>query len=306
MDSVLEARLRETFARSRAVVLEAHERAQKAVERAARIRETLREDRQQLHQGQREARRRVRLLQMAAEESARIVRETDRFVATVSHELRQPLNAALAAVRIMEIGGPAAVTAREVLRRQLLQMTRLVDDLLDVARLSLDAMDLRLDHVDLRAVLDESIATIEPELHSKGLSLELTPFPTEVCVWGDDSRLRQVFSNLLVNAVRYTPAGGRITISGTLEGGVVLVSVADTGQGIGQADLTRIFDPLTRGDRTTQEGLGIGLSVVRALVALHGGRTTASSAGQGLGSTFTVSLPLCPHATVDAADQDSV
>jgi signal transduction histidine kinase len=306
VDPVLEARLRETFARSRAVVLQAHERAQQAVERSARIREALRADRQELHQGQREARRRVRLLQLAAEESARTVREKDLFVATVSHELRQPLNAALAALRLIEVGGPAAGTAREVLRRQLLQMTRLVDDLLDVARVSLEVMDLRLDHVDLGAVLDDSIATIEPELHVKRLSFELTRFETHVCVWGDDSRLRQVFSNLLANAVRYTPAGGRITVAGAVEGPQVFVSVADTGQGINQADLSRIFDPLARGGGTAQEGLGIGLSVVRALVALHRGHTTVSSAGQGLGSTFTVSLPLCPHSTVKGAARDSV
>jgi signal transduction histidine kinase len=294
--SAVDQRLRDAFDRAREVVLRAHERAQQAVDRAARIREALRGDRENVSAGQQEARRRVRLLQLMAEESARSAREKDKFLATVSHELRQPLNAALAALRIIEVGGEPAASARAVLRRQLLQMTRLVDDLLDMSRMSLDVMDMRLGHVDMRAVLDDAVAAIEPELLAHRLTIVKPPLQStsEVCVWGDDSRLRQVFSNLLSNAVRYTPPDGQITLAAAVERAHVIVTVTDTGQGIQESDLARIFDPFTRGEMTG-EGFGIGLALVRAIVELHRGSTTASSAGAGQGSTFTVRLPRCPH-----------
>jgi signal transduction histidine kinase len=300
MDPAVEARLRATFARSRDIVLRAHERAQQAVDRAARIREVLRHDREPQQPGQQEARRRVRLLQLVAEESARSVREKDQFLATVSHELRQPLNAALAALRMVEIGGETSTAARTILRRQLLQMTRLVDDLLDMSRMSLDVMDMRLGHVDMRGVLEDAAATIEPELAEHALTLVEEGLESEVCVWGDDSRLRQVFSNLLANAVRYTPPGGRITLAAEVERVHIVVKVTDTGQGITEEDLVRIFDPFTRGG-PGRDGFGIGLALVRGIVELHRGSTQASSPGPGGGSTFTVRLPLCPHAVVRRA-----
>ena len=293
-DSAAEQRLREAFARSRDIVMRAHERAQQAVDRAARIREALRFDRESDNAGQQEARRRVRLRQLMAEESARSAREKDKFLATVSHELRQPLNAALAALRMTEIGGETAQSARAVLRRQLMQMTRLVDDLLDMSRMSLDVMDMRLGHVAMRAVLEDAVATIEPELPAHRLTLIQSPLDSEVCVWGDDSRLRQVFSNLLANAVRYTPPDGRITLSAAVERAHVVVTVTDNGEGIREGDLERIFDPFTRGGEGGH-GFGIGLALVRGIVELHRGTTEAFSAGQGQGSTFIVRLPLCPH-----------
>jgi signal transduction histidine kinase len=290
----LEVRARESFARSRQIVMEAQERAQLAVDRATRIRDSLREQRSNVHPAQREARRRIELLHLAVEESARSSREKDRFLATVSHELRQPLNAALTALRMMELGGDAGVSAQAILRRQLLQMTRLVEDLMDMSRMTLDVMDLRLGHVDLRAVLDDSVATIESDVALHGVTLTYVGLTEGVCVWGDEARLRQVFSNLLSNAVRYTPGAGHITLSAVTEGARVICTITDTGKGIGEEDLARIFEPFTRGGGAN-EGLGIGLSLVRGIVELHRGKVEASSPGRDLGSTFAVTLPICAH-----------
>jgi signal transduction histidine kinase len=305
--SDLETRLRESFARSREIVMQAHERAQQAVDRAAGIRAALQEQRSSVHPAQREARRRLRLLHLAVEESARSAREKDRFLATISHELRQPLNAALAALRIVELGRGDTAAAREILRRQLLQITRMVEDLVDISRMSLDRMELRLGHVDLASVLDDAVATIDPDLAPRDLTLTAVPLTSDVCIWGDESRLRQVFSNLLSNAVRYTPRGGQITISAAVERAQVAVTVSDTGRGIRKDDLARIFDPFTRGG-DSQDGFGIGLSLVRTIVELHRGRTQASSPGLDCGSTFIVTLPVCPHTNgkkeSDAAGQD--
>jgi signal transduction histidine kinase len=281
--------------------MRAHERAQQAVDRAARIRQALRLDREEPTAEHHEVRRRVRLMQLLIAEGGRSLREKDKFLATVSHELRQPLNAALAALRITEIGGDTEA-ARAILRRQLLQMTRLVDDLLDMSRMSLDVMDLRLGHVDLGVVLGDAVATIEPDLTVRGLTLVQQNLPCKVCVWGDESRLRQVFSNLLANSVRYTPPAGQITLSASVEHRHVVVAITDTGEGIKESDLANIFDPFTRGGRSDGEGFGIGLALVRGIVELHRGTTQASSDGPGQGSTFTVRLPLCPHPLVNGAE----
>jgi signal transduction histidine kinase len=290
----LEPRSREAFERSRAVVLAAQERAQQAVDRTLRIREALLADREGLQAGHHEARRRLQLLQATINEGTQSAREKDRFLATVSHELRQPLNAALMALRMIEVEAESPSRAHTLLRRQLLQMARLVDDLLDMSRVTLNIMDLQLGHVDLARVLDDAIATIEPELESRELRLVHGDAPPAACVWGDESRLRQVFSNLLSNAVRYTPVGGKIALSARIERANAVVSVADTGRGIAAADLPRIFDPFGRGD-DAHEGFGIGLSVVRGIVQLHRGFVRAESPGPGEGSTFTVILPLCGH-----------
>jgi signal transduction histidine kinase len=219
-------------------------RAEQVVDRAARIREALRSDREEIPPVQQKSRR-LQRLQLVSEEGARSARENDNCLTTVSHELRQPLNAALAALRMIDVSGEAGVAARAILRRQLLQMARLVDDLLDVSRMSLDLMDMRLGHVDLRLVLEDAAAAIEPELIAHELRLVRPRLESEVCVWGDDSRLRQVLSNLLTNAVRYTPPGGQISLSAALERSQVAMTVTDTGQGIAAADLERIFDPFT-------------------------------------------------------------
>jgi signal transduction histidine kinase len=275
--------------------MEAHERAQQAVDRATRIRNSLRDQRTNGHPAQREARRRIELLHLAVEESARSAREKDRFLATVSHELRQPLNAALGALRMVELGGDAVAGAQTILRRQLLQLARLVEDLLDMSRMTLDAMDLRLGHVDLHAVLDDSVATVASDVALNGVTLNYVGLADPICVWGDEARLRQVFSNLLSNAVRYTPRGGHITLSAVLEKPHVVCTITDTGRGIAQEDLGRIFEPFTRGGGGEKEGFGIGLSLVRGIVELHRGTVAVSSPGRDRGSTFSVTFPVCAH-----------
>ena len=293
MDAVIARRMHETFERSRETVL----RAQQAVDRAARVRETL-PDRvsERSSSRQQEVRGQMRQLQLAVKESARSVLDRDRLLATVSHELRQPLNAALAALRVVDLGsGEPTASARAALRRQLFQMARLVEDLLDVSRITLNALDMRLEHVGLRSVIADAMATIEPEAAERQLTLTVAPIDERTCIWGDASRLRQVFSNLLSNAVRYTPEGGRVTISNEIDEGYVFTTITDTGAGISETDLIRIFEPFARAATDAPRGLGIGLAVVHGLVELHGGSTRVSSAGPGLGSSFTVTLPLCPH-----------
>jgi signal transduction histidine kinase len=288
MGSIIEERLRETFARSQEVAMQAHLRAQAAIERASRIRESLQTSRD----GRGEAGQRVRLLQLAVDESSRSLYEKDRFLATVSHELRQPVNAALAALQLVENGGEHAAAARVVLRRQLLQVARLLDDLLDMSRASLSGMPVRDEPVNVRGVIGDAVATVQAEAAARGLTLTAALPDGEVHVRGDGGRLRQVFSNLLSNAVRYTPAGGRIRIDGAINGGVIEVAIADNGEGIAAADLARIFDPFTRAN-DGYDGLGIGLAVVRSIVQQHRGTVVARSDGRGRGSCFTVTLPCC-------------
>jgi signal transduction histidine kinase len=171
-------------------------------------------------------------------------------------------------------------------------MTRLVEDLLDMSRMTLDVMELRHGNVDLRAVLDDAVAAIETDVVRNSVTLNYVSVPDRICVWGDEARLRQVFSNLLSNAVRYTPGGGHITLSAMIEGPRVVCTITDTGKGISQEDLARIFEPFTRGGGAN-EGLGIGLSLVRGIVELHRGTVEVSSPGPDLGSTFAVTLPVC-------------
>lgn len=289
----IEERLRETYERSRDVVRMAHERAESAAARAAQMREMLGHNRNERGTGPGAERKTVSLLQLAAEESARSIQEKDRFLAVVVHELRQPLNAALAALSVLEVPA-ASARAREIIQRQLHHMSRLIEDLLDTSRLTLNAMDLRMECVELRGVVQNVSETIEAQARERGLTVEMEPPPASTCVRGDDARLRQVFSNLLSNAIRYTPSGGVVRLDCAANGERVKVSVEDTGRGIPPEDVTRIFEPFARGIDPNVEGFGIGLFLVRGIVELHGGTVRAASPGVGLGSRFTVELPACP------------
>lgn len=291
----IEERLREAYERSRDIVRIAHERAESAVARAAQIRGMIGRNGEAQPAAPGAQRKRVSLLQLAAEESARSVEEKDRFLAVVVHELRQPLNAALAALSVLQVADPAAsARAREIIQRQLQHMSRLVEDLLDNSRLTLKAMDLRMECVELRRVVQHVSETIEVQARERGLTVEIEPPPASVCVRGDEARLRQVFSNLLSNAVRYTPSDGVVRLASAADGERVTVNVEDTGRGIPPEDVTRIFEPFARGIDPSVEGFGIGLFLVRGIVELHGGTVRAASAGLGLGSRFTVELPACP------------
>lgn len=225
-------------------------------------------------------------------------RTKDRYIATLSHELRNPLAALRNAVHLlgMQSGGDARLEpTREMMERQIAQLTRMVSDLLDVSRASLGKETLQVAPVELAAVLAQAIETVQPALEKKALRLS-REFPAEpVQVLGDAARLLQVFSNLLDNAAKFTPPGGEIRVALSRESGAALATVSDTGIGIEAAFLPKMFEPFTQADTTLERsasGLGLGLALARQIVEAHGGRISATSAGPGQGSRFTVRLPL--------------
>lgn len=216
---------------------------------------------------------------------------TDRYSAIISHELRQPLNAALAAEQLLELGceSPRAMT---VLRRQLLQMGQLLDSLMDMSRVSMKNVDLDRRPVNLREIVERAAETLESARRDKDLTLDVRDWPSELYVSGDELRLRQVFGNVLSNAIRYTPVGGRIEVVARADAHLVSIDVRDSGKGIPGHEMLKIFEPFSRGANSGTEGLGIGLALVRGLVELHGGSVGVTSDGPGRGSCFTITLPL--------------
>ena len=222
----------------------------------------------------------------------------DEFLAMLAHELRNPLGTITNAVHVLQIRGgadPKVQRATEVIERQARNMRRLVEDLLDVSRISRGSVSLEKENLDLRSVVAAAVESCRPLADQRGHRLGLTLFDRPVPVHADAARLEQVVSNLVNNAAKYTEPGGHIDVSVKLDGARALVSVRDTGQGITPDLLPRIFDLFTQAERgrdRSQGGLGIGLTVVRNLVEMHGGSVEAASEGAGKGSTFTVVLPL--------------
>jgi PAS domain S-box-containing protein len=220
------------------------------------------------------------------------------FLATLAHELRNPLAPIRTGLDLMRFApGDAASVARvhEMMNRQLGHLIHLVDDLLDVARITRGKIDLKKEAVDLKTAVAMAAETSAAQIEAGGHHLELRLPDEPLEVEADVTRLVQVLSNLLNNAAKYTPAGGRITLEARREDGQAAVAVTDTGVGIPAESLGSVFEMFTQVrsslDRA-QGGLGIGLSLVRRLVELHGGRVSVASAGRGQGSTFTVRLPL--------------
>ena len=224
----------------------------------------------------------------------------DEFLATLAHELRNPLAPIRNAVQIMRLSGasaPAAQHLSEMMERQVGHMVRLVDDLLEVSRITRGKIELRKERVALDAVIQAALETSRPLMESQRHALEIRLPPEPVYLQADATRLAQVFGNLLNNAAKYTDAGGHIALSAERHGGEVVVSVSDSGTGISPAALPRVFDMFVQGENSrdrTQGGLGIGLTLVRSLVEMHGGSVSARSEGEGKGSEFTVRLPLAP------------
>ena len=222
------------------------------------------------------------------------------FLATLAHELLNPLSPIRTAVDLLGRTGPDAVAAhgkaRAVITRQVDHLTRLVDDLLDVARISEGKLTLRQQAVELDGVLKMALETATPVLAARHHSIEVEAPPQPLWVWGDAVRLAQSIGNLLHNAAKFTSPNGqvRLTVEVT-DNATVQITVRDNGIGITAANLPRIFDMFAQGafapDRA-HDGLGIGLSLVSTLVAMHGGQLTAASDGVGLGSAFTITLPL--------------
>ncbi len=238
----------------------------------------------------------------AGEESLRerlqaAVQRRDHFLAVLSHELRNPLAALSGGLELLKLTGREPVAAersRAMMERQLKQMVRLVDDLLDVSRITTGKLELRKERVDLVAVLREAVEVSRPLIDHGGHELTITLPPGPVPLDADPVRLAQVFLNLLNNAAKYSERGGHIRLAVTRDGNEVVVSIRDTGIGIPAAHLTRVFEPFVQVDTSWQRaqgGLGIGLSLVKEFVGLHGGRVEAYSDGLGKGSEFVVRLP---------------
>ena len=224
-------------------------------------------------------------------------RRKDEFLAVLAHELRNPLAPVSYAVELLQAGGldeERRAWCHEVISRQVGHLTRLVDDLLDVSRITRGKIELRLEPLDLQAVIAGAVDVSRPFVESHRHALEVLPADQPVWVDGDAVRLTQVIANLLNNAAKYQEDGGRIRIEAAREGDSALVRVRDEGIGMAPEILARVFEPFMQADHSLHRshgGLGLGLSLVRSLVELHGGSVEARSDGLGRGSEFVVRLP---------------
>jgi PAS domain S-box-containing protein len=223
----------------------------------------------------------------------------DEFLATLSHELRNPLaplRSSLEIVRRVASGSPpSANAALEIMDRQLSHLVRLVDDLLEVSRITRGQVELRREHVRLDAAINSAIETSEPVIRAGNHRLVVEMPEEPLLLDADPMRLAQIFANLLNNAAKYSDKGGQIEVSARRDGDDALVTIRDSGDGIAPEQLNRLFEIFMRGERSSrrnQSGLGIGLALVRRLTEMHGGRVEATSEGVGKGSCFSVRLPL--------------
>lgn len=237
--------------------------------------------------------------QQRSEEALRQAdRRKDEFLATLAHELRNPLAPLRNSINLLQMTASddqRIAPVCEIMERQVNHLVRLVDDLMEVSRITRGRIDLRWDTVELAAVLRSALETSRLLLDDAGVQLALSLPQQPVVLHGDFVRLSQIFGNLLNNAAKYTDAGGQVWFTARCEGDEVVVSVRDTGIGIAQDALPKVFDMFMQADRATTRskgGLGIGLTLVRSLVELHGGSITARSEGPDRGSEFIVRLPL--------------
>jgi signal transduction histidine kinase len=223
-------------------------------------------------------------------------RRKDEFLAMLAHELRNPLAPIASAAELLKISTLDEARVRrssEVISRQVKHMTSLVDDLLDISRVTRGLIQLEHVVVDIGATIRSAVEQSRPLIEAREHVLAIEPAPGEIQVMGDPNRLVQVVANLLNNAAKYTPRGGRILLAVARAASIVHIRVQDNGIGIGQGLLPQVFDLFTQAERTpdrSQGGLGIGLALVKNVVTLHGGTVTADSSGPGTGSVFTVSL----------------
>jgi signal transduction histidine kinase len=240
-----------------------------------------------------------------AVDNARLYREMqdlnrlkDEFLGTVSHELRTPLNAVLGWARLLRgrsLTPGQTQRALDTIERNAIAQAQLIDDLLDVSRIISGKLPLDFQPVELSTVIEAAVDALRPAADAKQVTLVVVLEPGAGSVWGDGPRLQQVIWNLVSNAVKFTPPGGRVEVSLVADGGAAQLRVADSGVGISSDFLPFVFDRFRQADSTTTRrhgGLGLGLAIVRHLVELHGGTVEAHSEGPGLGATFTVRLPI--------------
>ncbi|MBP3955537.1 response regulator [Gemmata sp. G18] len=264
-------------------------------------------------------------LKIATAENARLLEETrrtadalreadrrkDEFLATLAHELRNPLAPIRNGLQILSLAQSAdtSARARAMMERQLGHMVRLVDDLLDISRVTSGKVQLRPELIEVRTAVEMALEASRPAIEAGKHSLTVRVPDERLWLRADPTRIAQVIGNLLTNAAKYTHDGGKIDVSVEREGGFVAVRVKDTGLGIPAEMLPRVFDLFTQVGKhldRAQGGLGIGLSLVKRLVEMHGGEVTVESPGADRGSTFAVRLPLAPDAPVVPASNSSV
>jgi two-component system CheB/CheR fusion protein len=247
-----------------------------------------------------EAVRMERRLQEQTKQLAREARSKDEFLAMLAHELRNPMAPICNGIDVLRIVTPKGEEAKQILdmmEEQTHNLVRLIDDLLDVSRVTRGKMELKRQRVALATIITNAIQTAEPLIQAKGHELMVKQAGEGLYVFGDPTRLTQVVANLLNNAAKYTPHGGKISLSTERIGDQGVIRVKDNGLGIAADMLSRIFELFVQADNSlnrSQGGLGIGLTLVKSLVDVHGGTVEATSSGPGKGSEFTVRLPILP------------
>jgi signal transduction histidine kinase len=288
----------ETLVAKVSVFVDLAHRTREVQDQAERLRAfELREERRRLL----EERRRWETEQLRGES-----RRKDLFLAMLAHELRNPLAPLVTGLELMELIGLADEQlegTRRSMARQVRHLTRLVDDLLDISRISTGKINLEIEPVDLRPIIAQAVESVRAELDERGHALTVDSADEPLFVSGDPVRLTQVVVNLLSNAARYTDPGGAIRISTTRDGEQAIVRVADNGRGIDPAVADRIFDMFMQAEAGGQ-GLGLGLTLVNRIVELHGGAIEVRSDGPGRGAEFVVRLPGCEPVAV-AAERSS-
>jgi PAS domain S-box-containing protein len=235
-------------------------------------------------------------------------RRKDEFIATLAHELRNPLAPMMNAIQLLQHDSEADLTrqrAKDIIERQVLQMARLIDDLLDISRITLGKLALRREPLELGAVVDEALEVARPHIIGAEHHFDLRVPSRPVRLVGDATRLAQVLSNLLINSAKYTPREGRIALTVEVEDDEAVIRVADSGIGIAPENLPALFEKFSQ-VRAAQDraggGLGIGLALAKGLVHMHGGTISASSAGIGKGAEFTIRLPAAAPAEAPRRD----
>jgi signal transduction histidine kinase len=240
----------------------------------------------------------------ARQEAEEANRLKDQFLATLSHELRTPINVILGYLQILLADrSKNPRRALEIVHRNAQQQARLIEDVLDVSRIRTGTVQLLPGEVQPGAVLRDALESLQPALVGKGLRLDLGPVDDDVVIHADPDRLRQVFWNLLSNAIKFTPPGGSISVRATAEGERVKIVVQDSGRGIRKEFMPHVFDMFRQADPSPTRdvsGMGLGLNLVKQFVELQGGTVTAHSDGEGTGATFTCRFPIHRPAVTEA------
>ena len=250
----------------------------------------------EINAAHRERAERLRLEELARRRAEELNRAKDQFLATISHELRTPLNAMLSwlyVARAMDVDDAMKERALEVIEGNTRHQIRLIEDLLDVSRMLSGKYRLEPMTIDLGAVINSALDTVKLAAENKGIQLECR-LDESIFVWGDAVRLQQVVWNLLTNAVKFTPGGGRVEIRLAADGPDAVITVSDTGPGVPEEFVSHLFEPFMQADASITRrhgGLGLGLSIVHQLVQLHGGTVTSVNAGAGQGAIFSVCIP---------------